>query len=142
MDCFEQKFKISELLVKKYTYWKLSVRPVQITLGCTVLSLIRDCTSLGELTAEETAELSHIFSEVELVLQENFNHNKINYLALMMLDDQVHFHIIPRYEVSRRFNGQCFDDSAWPRPIVNFSEGCSDMATLVKIKKLLAKAIS
>ena len=45
-----------------------------------------------------------------------FDFQKINYLALMMVDPHVHFHVIPRYSSSREFGGATCLDAAWPKP--------------------------
>ncbi len=45
-----------------------------------------------------------------------FDFQKINYLALMMVDPHVHFHVIPRYSGSREFAGSTFADATWPKP--------------------------
>jgi len=35
---------------------------------------------------------------------------------LMMVDPNVHFHVIPRYSEPRRWNGVEFPDAGWPGP--------------------------
>lgn len=40
----------------------------------------------------------------------------INYLALMMTDPQVHFHVLPRYASPRDAAGTTFVDDAYPGP--------------------------
>ncbi len=42
--------------------------------------------------------------------------DRINYLMLMMVDPHVHFHVFPRYEVSRTFEGLELPDRGWPGP--------------------------
>jgi diadenosine tetraphosphate (Ap4A) HIT family hydrolase len=34
----------------------------------------------------------------------------------MMVDPDVHFHVLPRYQASREFSGGRFEDPAWPGP--------------------------
>ena len=43
-----------------------------------------------------------------------FQYDKINYLMLMMIDPNVHFHILPRYSENRDFEGFYFKDYGWP----------------------------
>jgi len=45
-----------------------------------------------------------------------FDYRKINYLALMMVDPHVHFHVIPRYSEPRTFDGATWTDATWPKP--------------------------
>ena len=47
-------------------------------------------------------------ADIERALRATFDHQKINYLALMMVDPHVHFHVIPRYSGSREFEGSTF----------------------------------
>ena len=43
-------------------------------------------------------------------------YERINYLMLMMVDPDVHFHVIPRYDGSRSFGALAFADAGWPGP--------------------------
>ena len=53
---------------------------------------------------------------IERALRAAFDYQKLNYLALMMVDPHVHFHVIPRYSEAREFEGSTFLDAAWPKP--------------------------
>lgn len=116
MEDFRKKFQIEPLEIKKIGSWIISLRPQQVTLGSLVLSLARKCPHLGEMTEQEGQELSQAFKFVEALLQKTFHPGKINYLALMMVDHQVHFHVIPRYEKPVEFNGHTYQDKDWPKP--------------------------
>lgn len=129
---FKNKFRINDLLVMEYEFWILSLRPQQPTLGSLLLSLKRDCSQLAYLESRETGELSKIFYQTEKILCYLFNNDKINYLALMMVDDHVHFHIIPRYASSRIFESVTFRDENWPKPPDVLSNSC-DPETLSKL---------
>ena len=48
------------------------------------------------------------------MLRRAVDYEKINYLMLMMVDRDVHFHVIPRYAGERVHNGQAFRDAGWP----------------------------
>ncbi|MGO3184224.1 MAG: HIT family protein [Aequorivita sp.] len=116
MNEFREKFQIEKFQIQKLGSWIISLRPQQVTLCSLVLSLDRKCPHLGQITEKEGAELSCAFKFVEKLLQKTFNPEKINYLALMMLDHQVHFHIIPRYKDSIEFDDQIYRDKDWPKP--------------------------
>jgi diadenosine tetraphosphate (Ap4A) HIT family hydrolase len=45
-----------------------------------------------------------------------FQYDKLNYLMLMMVDPDVHFHVLPRYEGDRSYGGLDFSDATWPGP--------------------------
>jgi diadenosine tetraphosphate (Ap4A) HIT family hydrolase len=81
-----------------------------------VLSLNRACSELGQLDAKETQELALAFKTIENILKNCFKPDKINYLALMMVDNHVHFHVIPRYANEIEFAGMKYEDKDWPNP--------------------------
>lgn len=116
MIAFKEKFRIKELAIQEFESWIVSLRPKQVTLGSLIMSLKRECPNLGELTTEEATEMGVVFNYIEELLRKNFNPDKINYLVLMMIDHQVHFHIIPRYEKEVTFNNKVFIDEKWPTP--------------------------
>ena len=113
---FIEKFRLDELELARTGSWIISLRPGQVTLGSLVLTLNRKCARMSGLQAGEGADLEQAFREVEAILERSFSPDKINYLALMMVDEQVHFHIIPRYRDVRLFDGREFTDRSWPGP--------------------------
>lgn len=111
---FYTKFKIKELKIYETDYWVWSLRPIQTTIGSGVLSLKRQCESFSKLQQEEFCDLNNIIKVVESVLKKTFNYDVMNYLMLMMVDKQVHYHIIPRYENKVLFEGKELEDEFWP----------------------------
>lgn len=116
LEEFRERFRLAELSLKEYRYWIVSLRPQQPTVAALVLSLRRSCSSLGGMEASETEELATVLAEIEAVLAATYAPSRINYLALMMVDAQVHFHVLPRYEEERSVRGRAFSDAAWPGP--------------------------
>jgi hypothetical protein len=51
---------------------------------------------------------------IERLLKAKIAYEKIIYLMLMMVDRDVHFHVLPRYEGAREHEGQSFPDTGWP----------------------------
>lgn len=111
---FKSKFRIKELKIYETEYWVWSLRPVQATLGAGVLSLKRECPVFSELNQEEFSDLNNIIKIIETTLKKVFNYDIMNYLMLMMVDKQVHYHVIPRYERDTEFSGITWKDSGWP----------------------------
>ncbi|MBL8396751.1 MAG: HIT family protein [Candidatus Accumulibacter sp.] len=111
---FREKFRVDELMVFNTPAWSWSVRPSQPTLGASVISLNRHAASFSEVSAAEMSELAEVVARLETALKTAFAYDRINYLMLMMVDHQVHFHVIPRYETSRQFAGLEWGDSGWP----------------------------
>ena len=60
--------------------------------------------------------MSLVFSHIEKTVKVKFDYDKINYLALMMIDFHVHFHIIPRYSEKKEMHGIDIIDNDWPKP--------------------------
>ncbi len=113
---FRTKFRVEELAVSTSTHWTVSVRPVPSTLGACVISLNRFAERLSDVTPDELADLSHVVGGLEGRLKDLFSYDRINYLMLMMVDDQVHWHVLPRYQEEREFAGETWTDDLWPKP--------------------------
>ena len=91
-------------------------RPQQPTLGSLVLICLEPVQAFGEVSLAAFAELQTVVKELEAVLADFVGYSKINYLMLMMGDPDVHFHVIPRYDGSRSFEGVSVPDTGWPGP--------------------------
>ena len=116
MNATIKKFGYPATLVKDFSKWVILQRPQQVTLGSLVLACTEKVTALSALSPEAFAELHEITGAVEGALARGFAYDKINYLMLMMVDPDVHFHILPRYAQTRSFAGRDFYDYGWPGP--------------------------
>ena len=110
------KFGYPETLVRAYEHWVVLVRPSQPTLGSLVLAAKSQATEFHALPDEAFAELKHVVTAIEKALADFVGYAKINYLMLMMVDPDVHYHVIPRYPGSRSFKGLEYRDTGWPGP--------------------------
>jgi diadenosine tetraphosphate (Ap4A) HIT family hydrolase len=110
------KFGYPATLVREYTHWVVLLRPAQVTAGSLVLAAKSDATAYGELSGEAFIEQGQAIAEIEATLRAAVEYERINYLMLMMVDPNVHFHVIPRYEGSRSLGGTEFVDAGWPGP--------------------------
>jgi diadenosine tetraphosphate (Ap4A) HIT family hydrolase len=97
-------------------HWCVVIRQKQVTLGALVLISKRHVEALSTLEPDEAAELPNATTALEARLRAAFAPDKINYLALMMVDPHLHFHVIPRYEQPRTVHGYTFQDAAWGGP--------------------------
>jgi len=111
-----EKFGYPATLVREFDHWVVLLRPAQVTLGSLVLAAKSDATAYGALPREAFAELADIVAAIERSLAAFTSYERINYLMLMMVDPNVHFHVIPRYSEPRRWNGVEFPDAGWPGP--------------------------
>jgi len=135
-------FNFENLLIKDYQNWYLLLRNSQITLGSLVLIEKHFHTKLSDISDESFEEFGEIVREIELVIEELFGYEKINYLMLMMKDNEVHYHIIPRYSSTRIFDSLIFNDFGWPG--LPDLKNCNDieMDTKLKIKDLIKNRIN
>lgn len=114
MNITLEKFGYPETLVKEYDNWVVLLKPEQTTLGTFIIANKSEATYLGELPPEDWAEFSSVSRDAELLLINELGAEKFNYLALMMKDPNVHFHLVPRYSKPQSFNGRDYVDKDWP----------------------------
>lgn len=110
-----EKFGYPGTLLAEFEHWVVLLRPAQPTLGSLVLAARSDATEFSALPAQAHAELAAVTKAIESALRNFVDYAKINYLMLMMVDPNVHFHVIPRYEGSREWNDVEFVDVGWPK---------------------------
>ena len=94
--------------------WLILVRPKQPTFGSLVLICKEEAQAFSDLSAEAFADLQVAVSGIEAMLRRLVAYEKINYLMLMMVDPDVHFHVIPRYAGTREHDGMAYLDAGWP----------------------------
>lgn len=109
-------FGYPETVVHEDGDWIVLVRPQQVTLGSLVLASRRPVQRFGAVDDAGFRAIGPAVRRIEATLTAFVDYQKINYLMLMMVDPDVHFHVIPRYEGERRFSGITFPDAGWPGP--------------------------
>ncbi|MDJ0955413.1 MAG: HIT family protein [Arenicellales bacterium] len=119
-----KKFGYPKNVLSEYEHWVVLLRPKQVTAGSLVLACKEPATSFSEVSVSAYSELAQVTKAMENALKRSVEYEKINYLALMMVDKEVHFHVLPRYQGVRRIVGVTFTDEAWPKPadITNVTE--------------------
>lgn len=115
-----EKFGWPATLVREFDHWVILARPAQPTLGSLILAAKSDATAFGDLPGVAHAELKTATHAIEAALAKAVGYARLNYLMLMMVDPQVHFHVIPRYEGAREWpkgdrNAREFVDVGWPK---------------------------
>jgi diadenosine tetraphosphate (Ap4A) HIT family hydrolase len=116
MNTTMRKFGYPDSLVREFEHWAVLVRPAQVTLGSLVLAAKSDATAYSDLPDVAFAEQAVAVRAIESALREFCDYERINYLMLMMVDREVHFHVIPRYSGTREWEGLAFPDAGWPGP--------------------------
>ena len=134
------KFGAPETIIRTYDHWCVMLRPAQPTLGSLVLCARRDVRAFGAMTREETAELSAATADIEAALKAVCAPEKMNYLMLMMVDPQVHFHVIPRYPGTRAALGFDFPDTGWPGPPDLKSAIALDAGQITRLRQTIVAA--
>lgn len=108
------RFGYPDTLVREYGHWFVLLREAQATLGSLILCAKADVTGFSALPGEAFAEMGEVVRDIERVLKVAFSYDKINYMMLMMVDPNVHFHVIPRYAEPRSACGLILKDPGWP----------------------------
>jgi diadenosine tetraphosphate (Ap4A) HIT family hydrolase len=98
--------------------WAVLLRPRQPTFASLVVVHSTDAVrSLSTVPPHDFALFPEVCAKIESVIAGRFNASRFNYLALMMVDPHVHFHVCPRYVSPVSFRGVEFADPAWPKPV-------------------------
>ena len=100
--------------VAETDHWLILVRPKQPTFGSLVLVCKEAVQAFSEVSPAAFADLQVAVAGIERLLKAAVDYEKINYVMLMMVDKDVHFHVLPRYEGVREYEGEAFPDTGWP----------------------------
>jgi diadenosine tetraphosphate (Ap4A) HIT family hydrolase len=111
-----EKFGYPGTLIQESDHWLVLLRPAQVTLGSLVLAAKSEALAFASLPREAFAELADVIAAIETALARFACYERINYLMLMMVDPNVHFHVIPRYSKLHSWNRLEFADAGWPGP--------------------------
>lgn len=128
-----RKFGYPHNLVAETASWLVLVRPSQPTLGALVLVCKEAAEAFSQLSPAAFADLAVVTRGVEQALSQLVGYGRINYLMLMMVDRDVHFHVLPRYEGERTFEGLPFTDHGWP--------GAPQLSPAVDLEPAVAEAL-
>lgn len=110
------KFGYPDSCLAEYEHWVVLLRPKQVTAGCMVLACKEDVASLAGVSPAAGQELPIAARGIEQALGASLRPAKLNYLALMMVDPHVHFHVIPRYSEPVQVGSTQMTDPGWPKP--------------------------
>lgn len=108
------RFGYPDTLIREYDHWLVLLREPQPTLGSLILCEKSDATEFANISTESFQEMSVVVGDIERALKAAFSYEKINYLMLMMVDPNVHFHVIPRYSEPQSACGLTIADPGWP----------------------------
>jgi len=109
------KFGYPGYLIIENDHWYTLLRREQITFGSMILITKNEKnSSISKLNVSEQAEMFFAIQKIEDVAFKIMNCDKINYLALMMVDPYVHFHILPRFKKPVDYNNIDFIDPGYP----------------------------
>jgi diadenosine tetraphosphate (Ap4A) HIT family hydrolase len=112
----QEKFGYPASLIAQYDHWCVLLRPAQATLGALVLVCTDEATAFADISTGAFTELARVTADTETALKAFQPFDRINYLMLMMVDPDVHFHVLPRYEQAPEFAGTTYPDPGWPGP--------------------------
>jgi diadenosine tetraphosphate (Ap4A) HIT family hydrolase len=133
-----ERFGYPNSVVKEFDHWIVLIRPVQTTPLSCIIAARAEVTSLGELSPLAGAELPLVIRGFETAVKRIAPAVKFNYLALMMVDPNPHFHAIPRYAAPLDLCGSLYGDIAFPKPPDALCGLKVDTATLKEWQDLLS----
>lgn len=133
------KFGFPDTVIGETERWTVQLRPEQVTLGSLVLICREPVEAFGEVSPDGFAGLKPVIARIERMLGDMVAYQKINYLMLMMVDKDVHFHVIPRYDGSRSFEDMEVPDAGWPGPPQLGQAVAPDAETTAKLVETLRK---
>ena len=110
-----EQFGHPDTLIHDYADRVVLLRNDQITLSALVVAEKSAATSLSAVVPHALAKLASITGDVETAFVRTIQPDKFNYLVLMMVDPDVHLHVLPRYSGARECAGVTFEDRAWPK---------------------------
>ncbi len=110
------KFGYPGTKIAETDHWLVLLRPQQPTYGALVLVCKDQATAFSDLSPAAFADMKHAVVGIEALLRHTVAYERINYLMLMMVDPDVHFHVIPRYNGERLYGTHTFKDVGWPGP--------------------------
>ncbi|MFT4192543.1 MAG: hypothetical protein QM617_13585 [Comamonas sp.] len=116
MNTTMTRFGYPNSLIRDYRHWVVLIRPVQPTPLSCVITARSNATSLGELDKDAGAELPKVIHDYETTVRKIASAKRFNYLALMMVDPNPHFHAIPRYAEPIQFSRVEYVDTMFPKP--------------------------
>ncbi len=111
-----EKFGFPATLIREYEHWVVLLRPAQATLGALILACKDEASRFSDITPAAFTEMGQVVRDLERGLSSLFAYQKLNYLMLMMVDPDVHFHVLPRYGSDQSYAGATFTDPGWPGP--------------------------
>lgn len=138
----ELKFGDPGTRIAQTDYWSVLLRPRQPTLGSLVLVCREEAKAFGDLSPAAFADLQPVVKRIEAALRAVVGYERINYLMLMMVDPDVHCHVIPRYSTAREFAGASFPDKGWPGPPALEPAVVPEPATSEALRRRLIEAWS
>ena len=110
------KFGYPGTKVAETDHWLVLLRPQQPTYGAIVLVCKDQATAFSDLSPAAFTDMKRAVDGIEALLRHTVAYERINYLMLMMVDPDVHFHVIPRYSGERLYGAHTFKDVGWPGP--------------------------
>jgi diadenosine tetraphosphate (Ap4A) HIT family hydrolase len=109
-----EKFGYPSSLIREYDHWCVLLRPAQATMAALVLVCKDQAEAFSDISKQAFSELAIVTQDIEQSRTRFKRYEKINYLMLMMVDKDVHFHVLPRYSTTQSFEDISVADPGWP----------------------------
>lgn len=115
MEDILRKFNYPASLISQNESWYILLRPEQVTF-CSMILISKKSknSSFSKLNNHEQLEMFESLKLIEEICYNKLESDKINFLAFMMIDPIVHFHIFPRFQNQKSFDDIIFTDPGFP----------------------------
>ena len=110
-----EKIDYEKYSLKTYEHWTVYLHYNQAYLGRCYIALNRDGSidPYLETTREEKTELEIVIAEIHRALDTLYKPDIYNYANFRNTWSKCHWHVIPRYSITREIDGQVFNDNNW-----------------------------
>ena len=116
MNSTMQRFGWPASRIATFDHWVVALRPAQPVACSMVVICTEPVTAFSGLSSDAFMELAEVTAGVEALARRETGYERINWLMLMMVDPDVHFHVLPRYSGSRTIASHSLEDLGWPGP--------------------------
>jgi diadenosine tetraphosphate (Ap4A) HIT family hydrolase len=104
-------------LIWETVFWEIYLAPSQRYLGTCVVALKRHCQDLSQVEEDEWVDFAIIVQKLEKSLEKSFHPTLYNWSCFKNStfrsenpNPEIHWHFIPRYKDTRKFEGIIFQD--------------------------------
>jgi len=131
-------------LLCQYENWGVYLHENQTYLGRTYIALARggEVDPFTDTTSDEQSELLVVVSGIKSALDKLYQPDLLNYANLRNTWQHCHWHVVPRYSMSRVVLGHTFEDPNWGRNYAPYPDTVLSRDVYERVKTDLATELN